>query len=58
MLRYVLFALGLLEKVKMMVVELGFTLDATEVCKTTKRGHVLVGFKIVDKDDKFLVLIN
>ena len=52
-LHYVLSALGLIEKVKIIAVEIGFTLDATEVCNTTKKGNILAGFKIVDKDVKF-----
>ena len=36
-----------------MAVDLGFNLDESEICKTTKRGHVFAGFKIVDKYGKF-----
>ena len=49
-----LFALGLLEKSKMRAVELYFPIDAVEVYTTTKMGHVLTSFKIINRDTKFL----
>ena len=40
----------LLEKVESGYVSICFTLDFSEVCSTTKRGCVLTGLKIIDKD--------
>ena len=53
-LRYVAFVPGLLEKSKMRAVELYFPIDAVEVYTTTKMGHVLTSFKIINRDTKFL----
>ena len=47
-LRLALKALGLWEKAKTRGVEIVFTLDYAQYCKT--RGHVLAGAKIVDRD--------
>ena len=52
-LRYVLFSLNLLGKFKTKDMELCFTLDAAEVCKPTKRGHVLVDIDIINRETKF-----
>ena len=51
-LRTVLSTLGLLEKAKTEPVEIAFTIDYAQVCSTTKRGHVLAGVKVVDRDTK------
>ena len=50
--RQVLFACGLLQKAITSSVFVAFTLDYAEICKTSKRGHVLGGIKIVDMDTK------
>ena len=42
--------MGLLDKAESCSVSVCFTLDFAEVCSTTKRGHVLAGLKIIDKD--------
>ena len=52
-LRCALFALGLLEKAKTRTVVLCITLDTTDICKSTKRCHILAGFKIVNCGTKF-----
>ena len=49
-LRNCLLAMGLLGKAEGGSVSVCFTLDFAEVCSTTKRGHVLAGMKIIDKD--------
>ena len=49
-LRNCLLAMGLLGKAECGSVSVCFTLDFAEVCSTTKRGHVLAGMKIIDKD--------
>ena len=49
-LRNCLLSMGLLEKAEGGSVSICFTLDFAEVCSTTKRGHVLAGMKIIDKD--------
>ena len=49
-LRNCLLAMGLLNKAEHGSVSVCFTLDFAEVCSTTKRGHVLAGLKIIDKD--------
>ena len=49
-LRNCLLAMGLLDKAERGSVSVCFTLDFAEVCSTTKRGHVLAGLKIIDKD--------
>ena len=49
-LRNCLLAMGLLDKAESCSVSVCFTLDFAEVCSTTKRGHVLAGLKIIDKD--------
>ena len=51
-LRNCLDAMGLTEKAEKQCVSICFTLDYAEVCSTTKRGHVLAGMKIIDKDAK------
>ena len=48
--RNCLLSMGLLEKAEGGSVSICFTLDFAEVCSTTKRGHVLAGIKIIDKD--------
>ena len=52
MLRHVLPALDLREKVKTTAVEIVFTINYAQVCSTSKRGHVIAGVKIVDRDTK------
>ena len=52
-LRYVIFALGLLEKAKARDVELYFHLDTAKVCKATQRVRILAVFNIGDRDTKF-----
>ena len=49
-LRNCLLTMGLLGKAECGSVSVCFTLDFAEVCSTTKRGHVLAGMKIIDKD--------
>ena len=49
-LRHCLDAMGLTKKAERGSVSICFTLDFAEVCSTTKRGHVLAGLKIIDKD--------
>ena len=51
-LRNCLDAMGLTKKAETQSVSICFTLDYAEVCSTTKRGHVLAGMKIIDKDAK------
>ena len=47
-------AIGLLEKAESRCVSVCFTSDFVEVHSTTKRGHVLAGLKIIDKDATYL----
>ena len=51
-LRNCLDAMDLTKKAEKQSVSICFTLDYAEVCSTTKRGHVLAGMKIIDKDAK------
>ena len=52
-LRHALTSLSLSEKAETTSVTICFTVDYAEVCKTSKRGHVLGGIKIVDIDAKY-----
>ena len=45
-----LLPMGLLEKAEGGSISICFTVDFVEICTTTKRGRVLVGIQIIDKD--------
>ena len=49
-LRNCLSSMSLLKKAEVGSVFICFTLDFAEICSTTKRGHVLAGMKIINKD--------